>query len=806
VIRSARFGWTWAGIWFVASMMLPTAAQAQSTVYWDIDGPTPGAGGTTPSGTWSAVAANWSPSAAGDAATSGWVSGANPGEGDVAFFSAGSDATGAFTVTVDGTNNASGFVVNQGTLTLSGSGVVQVGSGTVTVGPGAALGMTALGRVTQSAGGLLVLDGGKLFSANTGNASSIWTSLGSGILLTSRSGTVEYNLNSTTIFSGAFLGEGGTTTNGGAQTLTKTGTSEFRVQGAQTANYTIAKLNILGGLYRIGSSTNSTGQQLSAETGFGALPAGETPDAITLDGGAIGVSTAISTDVFRGLTLGPNGGVINALGAALTFNGPITGPGVLRAVGSRGITLTGINTATGGTIIGSDIAMVGSVTTTTGGTLTINGDFNLGAVPAAPDPANIRLGTATAPGTLIVAADGAIDANRGITVGAAGGTLNTTKLVTYGGVIAGSGTFTKAGLGGTLVLTGSNTFTGGLATFGGGFVEVSADANLGAVPATLKPDAIALANSGSSGRMRFTESFTMPATRGITINVGGTLGGYFEVAADKTLTIAGPVTGGGQLRKTGSGALVLSGSSSYAGTTTVSSGTLTVSGVVTGTAGVSVIGGATLVLASPGALATRSVTSSTGAKVTLAPYLETAVGGLAATAGGLTDVQNGKLTVIAGLSATDLVTALVAGRNGGTWDGTSGITSTVTAAQVANFEMRAVGWMDNGDGSLTAAYAAQGDTNLDWVVDILDVSNFVSSGKFGTGEPATWMDGDFNYDGVVDIQDVADFSATGLYGAGSYNSPPGIAAVPEPAGVGVLAALGLAAWGSLRRRAGGAAR
>jgi len=117
---------------------------------------------------------------------------------------------------------------------------------------------------------------------------------------------------------------------------------------------------------------------------------------------------------------------------------------------------------------------------------------------------------------------------------------------------------------------------------------------------------------------------------------------------------------------------------------------------------------------------------------------------------------------------------------------------------VANFEMRAVGWMDNGDGSMTVAYAAQGDTNLDWVVDILDVSNFVSSGKFGTGEPATWMDGDFNYDGVVDIQDVADFSATGLYGGGSYNSAPGVVAVPEPAvgwlSLGALATVSRRGW------------
>ena len=275
------------------------SAIAQDVRYWDIDGLTPGAGGPTPSGTWSNAAANWSPSAAGDVATDVWVSGTGPGDGAVGFFSAGSDATGSFTVTIDGTNFASGIVVNQGAVNLAGGGAVGVGSGTVTVRPGTTLGINNQSRVTQSAGGLLVLDGGTLLMSNTGNAGSLWTSLGSGILLTSNGGTVNYNVgNNVTIFQGAFMGEGGTTTNG-AQTLTKTGTSELRVQGAQTANYTIAKIAILGGLYRIGSSTNASGQ-LSKETGFGAIPFGETPDAITLDGGAIGTSIALTTDPFRG--------------------------------------------------------------------------------------------------------------------------------------------------------------------------------------------------------------------------------------------------------------------------------------------------------------------------------------------------------------------------------------------------------------------------------------------------------------------------------------------------------------------------
>jgi len=107
--------------------------------------------------------------------------------------------------------------------------------------------------------------------------------------------------------------------------------------------------------------------------------------------------------------------------------------------------------------------------------------------------------------------------------------------------------------------------------------------------------------------------------------------------------------------------------------------------------------------------------------------------------------------------------------------------------------------------SLTFAFAAPGDTNLDWLVDINDAAQFIAAGKYDTGLPATWSEGDFNYDGVVDIQDAADFSATGLYNEGSYNPPQldsAVAAVPEPASAGV--AIGMAgivlAW-RLRRRA-----
>jgi hypothetical protein len=177
----------------------------------------------------------------------------------------------------------------------------------------------------------------------------------------------------------------------------------------------------------------------------------------------------------------------------------------------------------------------------------------------------------------------------------------------------------------------------------------------------------------------------------------------------------------------------------------------------------------------------------------VAPFTTTSVAGLdLATGNGLMDVTSGALTISSGLTAPQLVAELLEGRGDGAWNGTSGITSSTAAAEVAASTPRSVGWLDNGDGSLTVAYAAPGDTNLDWSIDILDAANFLALGKFDTGATATWLEGDFGYDGIVDILDAADFFSTGLFDAGTYNTAPGsagaVAAVPEPAGMGVVAA------------------
>jgi len=244
----------------------------------------------------------------------------------------------------------------------------------------------------------------------------------------------------------------------------------------------------------------------------------------------------------------------------------------------------------------------------------------------------------------------------------------------------------------------------------------------------------------------------------------------------QTQTQAGwPVLAGTYpVTKTGEGMLVVDQANTITGSTTVQGGRLH--------------------LAHAAALAGSRVVPLVGGTVTMAPALIATVGGLAPNAGGLVDVGNGFMTVAAGLPTADMLVALLAGRGDSSWTGTTGITSSVAAAAIAQSLPRTVGWLDNGDGSVSFAFAAPGDTNLDWSVDILDAANFFAGGKYDSSTAASWVDGDFTYDGVVDILDAAEFFSTGLFDAGVYNGVAqggAVVAVPEPS-VG-LAFVGLVA-------------
>ncbi|TIS51156.1 autotransporter outer membrane beta-barrel domain-containing protein [Mesorhizobium sp.] len=145
-------------------------------------------------------------------------------------------------------------------------------------------------------------------------------------------------------------------------------------------------------------------------------------------------------------------------------------------------------------------------------------------------------------------------------------------VTTIESALAGNTQLAKTDLG-TLVLTGTNTYTGGTAV-NGGTLQVSADTNLGNVTGGLSFD---------GGTLRNTAAFS--STRGVTLNAGG---GTFETNAD--FILSGTIGGAGALTKTGADALVLTGTNSYAGPTTVAAGTLIVNGNQSGATGLTTVG------------------------------------------------------------------------------------------------------------------------------------------------------------------------------------------------------------------------
>jgi len=276
---------------------------------------------------------------------------------------------------------------------------------------------------------------------------------------------------------------------------------------------------------------------------------------------------------------------------------------------------------------------------------------------------------------------------------------------------------------------------------------------------------------------------------------------------------------------TGTGPLTLDALSGFA-TLTVVSGTHTVAAplVLADAARITVAGGSAAITFSGGIAAGGRTITKTGSGSMAVPGLSgaglvvsqgsvlfgaTAPGGNRLTAlaidevsGAAVDIGGDSVTVApAGITRAAFLADLVAGRNGGAWNG-PGIRSATVAAEVAAGLPRAIGWIDAGDGSLLAAYAAPGDTNVDRSIDILDSSNFLAGGKFDTASAAIWIQGDFTYDGLVDILDAAEFFATNLYDAGPYGpqaSSPSVAVVPEPS-LPIMSLVSAAGVAAVRRR------
>lgn len=495
-----------------------------------------------------------------------------------------------------------------------------------------------------------------------------------------------------------------------AITVTAGGVNPLSVNIAgDTLNYSFSGGSINGatGIAKSGLSTAS----LTVANGLTGL--------VTVQGGILNAS--------HNAALGNSGGVTVSSGAAFQLQGGITtsnaipltlnGTGVAALPAGALDSVSGVNAYTGtvnlatastvgvdadsltlsgvisggnltkrgtGTLVFSNNANSYGNTTVAGGVLSVSSDGNLGAVPGAVTPASLTLNG----GTLQFNATTVLATNRGITVGAAGGTFNipftaggtidpaASTGVKYSGVITGSGNVTfKGGAGVNDPVAAPYLFVLDSAAnnYGGSTLidnaTVTNDAGLTGGNMLPASTVLTLNNHGVYAYWGGTATQTLAGLVGdstgligtennssassLTINTGavtsytygGQIGDVNVLGRGHTLTGGAPFA----LVKNGAGTQSLTGVNPYTNGTTINGGILNVNAdAALGTAAgaVAINNGATLQASGPVTTAARTITLGTGGgKIDTNGNAVNLNAGSTVTGTSLTKIGNGTLTI-----------------------------------------------------------------------------------------------------------------------------------------------------------------
>lgn len=423
-------------------------------------------------------------------------------------------------------------------------------------------------------------------------------------------------------------GSDGTVLNLGAITANPGATVNFTLPtGTQSAanGITTSTLNnaagILGGWARVGNnwatnSTDTAGGNIAALSTYtdvnrlgGIITSSPTTNVRLIDGGASGSVTPAAagttdintllqsatggtatydpatTDVLR---LGAVGGIMVANNAgALTFgatanDGILTAGGIADTAGTiyltnnhatnlltvnstiadNGTGVVSVTTSGPGILVLTGANTYTGRTTAGGGTLRISGEQNLGGNPLNATADQLAL----AGGTLNTTASFSIDdANRGITLAAAGGTIsvNSGTTLTVANVIAGPGNLIVSNTG-TLALNAANTFTGTTFANNGtlalGHVDALQNSTLTTATANTVTFTVAGTNTYSLGGLAGNDTVALGAN---SIRVGSN---------HETTIFSGNLTGTGGLTKVGNGSLNLTNANTFSGDTRIEGG------------------------------------------------------------------------------------------------------------------------------------------------------------------------------------------------------------------------------------------
>ncbi len=490
--------------------------------------------------------------------------------------------------TFAGTNDLN---LGTGSVTLGGSGsrTVTVASNTLTVGGPIGDGGHGYG-LTKAGTGTLVLGGANTFTGGV--------AISAGTLELDNANAAQYSTVTVGVNNGLVFGSGvtapvlGGLAGAGNVNLATTGsaTVSLTVGGSNASTTYTGILSGNGGLTLVGGSLVLSGS--NTYTG-----------ATTVNGGTLQVGTGGSGEGLATASIVDNAALVFSLSDTLTFTSAISGTGNLTKSGGGALVVSGTNNYSGGTTIAGGALDFSTSSALPGtGTITIYSGGSVVMRPYLSASGWLARSSTASTGALALAvssSDGISMAGYpNLSLGAYGSTA-----VTYSGTFTpNDGTYNLGGGGGTLVFALSITGANSLNVFGPGTVVLANSANSFTGGTTLNagqlnvnnahaiatgPFTIAGGNIGNTSGAAITLStnnaqtwnsdFTFAGTNDLNLGTGTvTLGGNRTVTvASNNLTVGGVISGNGySLTKAGTGTLILAGSNTYTGGTTINAGQL----------------------------------------------------------------------------------------------------------------------------------------------------------------------------------------------------------------------------------------
>ena len=535
---------------------------------------------------------------------------------------------GAGTLVLSGANTfTNGVTLSAGELDINSATALGAAAGTLTIAAGTTIDNTSGGALTETNNNPQSWNGDFTFVGSSD------LNLGAGAVAMNASRIVTTNGHDLTV-GGAISGNTFSLTKAGAGTMTLSGANTF----TGGATLSAGQLNI-NNATAVGTNTFTINGGVIDNTSGGTITLSNN-NAQTWGGDFTFVGTNNLNLGTGAVTLGANR-VVTTSGGVLTAGGVISGAGLsLTKAGAGTLVLAGVNAFTGGMILNAGELDINNAAAIGTGTFTINGGVIDNTSGAAITLSNNNAETWAANFTFAGANDlnlgtGAIALTADVTV------TDPAKTLTVGGIISGAHSLTKSGAG-TMTLSGSNTYSAGT-TLVSGRLNLNTASALGTGTFTIDSGTLDNSSGGTltiSNAQTWAGSFTFLGTGSLNMGTGAislTAATTITVAAG-ALAIAGVISGGFALNKSGSGTETLTGANTFTGGTTLSAGILYVnnsSGSGTGTGAVTVNGGT---LAGTGSVSGSLTVNSGGT-------LDPGVGGPSTFASGPFSIASGTFDV-----------------------------------------------------------------------------------------------------------------------------------------------------------------